>query len=133
MLISQHLFITTIKTRSISDVSQCRYVYEEHNSDVTKITVSTILPPIKKHSSCKSRNHIIIILNLVKTGLKVDIMQPVTYTTSNKREQILKYITRIYFIASYRVKTPDTHNVKAQDSYEREMYRKDNNDDKITV
>jgi len=48
MLISQHLFITTIKTRSISDISQCRYVYEEHNSDVTKITVSTILPSIKK-------------------------------------------------------------------------------------
>jgi len=48
MLISQHLFITTIKTRSISDFSQCRYVYEEHNSDVTKITVSTILPSTKK-------------------------------------------------------------------------------------
>jgi hypothetical protein len=47
MLISQHLFITTIKTRSISDISRRRYVYEEHNSDVTKITVSTILPSIK--------------------------------------------------------------------------------------
>jgi hypothetical protein len=106
MLISQHIFITTIKTRSISDISQCRYVYEEHNSDVTKITVSTILPSIQTHFSCKSRNHIIIILNLAKTGLKVEITQPVTYTTSNKREQILKYITRIYVITSYRIKTP---------------------------
>jgi hypothetical protein len=78
MLISQHLFITTIKTRSISDISQCRYVYEEHNSDVTKITVSTVPQSIKKRSSCKSRNHTIIILNLVKTGVKVEIMQPVT-------------------------------------------------------
>jgi len=94
MLIFQHLFITTIKTRSISNISQCRYVYGEHNSDVTKITVSTILPSTKKHSSFKSRNHIIITLNPVKTGLEDEIMQPVTYTTSNKREQILNYLTR---------------------------------------